>query len=364
MSLSQVFDYIIVGGGIAGSTFSNLMSRKGYSVLVIEKDKFPKHKVCGEYVSNESYDFMQRIGIPLDGLELPKINRFRLSNIKGKTFETSLDLGGFGISRYLMDNELKKASIQSGSHWVVDHVSSFSLEKGCYEVNTKNGRYLGKNLIGAWGKRSNLDRSMNRPFYTNEKSRLTNWVGIKYHIRSDQTEDLISLHTFKNGYCGISKIEDDKYCLCYLMRGENLKGRTIREAEEEHLFKNPFLKDIFNNAEFIYDQPLAISQVNFQKRSKVMQGITMLGDSAGLIAPLCGNGMSMAMHSALLASEAGSKQSYPVQWEKEFKERTNLGRFVQYIFGRNSLMIFFITLAKTFPAMAKWMIRKSHGKPF
>jgi flavin-dependent dehydrogenase len=148
------------------------------------------------------------------------------------------------------------------------------------------------------------------------------------------------------------------------MRGENLRNRTIHESEELFLFKNPFIKEVFTQSEFIYDQPLAISQISFQNKSKNEKQALMLGDAAGLIAPLCGNGMSMAMHSALLASQIKNKAHYPIQWKKEFNQRIKLGRFVQYIFGRTGVMSAFIQLAHLFPFIAKWMIRKSHGKPF
>ncbi len=365
MLSSQVFDYIVIGGGVAGSTFSNLMGRKGYKVLVIEKDEYPKHKVCGEYVSMESYNFMQDIGVPLDSFDLPRINQFQLTKPKGRAINLPLELGGFGISRYLMDSELKKASLNAGCQWVKDTVLSYGKEKDLYEVKTKKNIYLSKELIGAWGKRSLLDNNLERPFYSNKQSRLTNWVGIKYHVKSQLLKkDLISLHTFKNGYCGMSKIENDAFCICYLMRGENLRNRTIHQSEELFLFKNPFIKEVFTQSEFIYDQPLAISQISFQDKSKNEKQALMLGDAAGLIAPLCGNGMSMAMHSALLASQIKNKAHYPSQWKKEFNQRIKLGRFVQYIFGRTGVMSIFIQLAHLFPFIAKWMIRKSHGKPF
>jgi len=342
MLSSQVYDIIVIGGGIAGSTYGNLMSRKGNRVLIIEKDEFPKHKVCGEYVSMESYDFMQRIGIPLDTFKLPKINTFSLSSQNGKKFTTELDLGGFGISRFLMDNELKKAAIEAGCEWVKDQVVKYTKSDSLYTVSTKSVVYQGKQVVGAWGKRSNLDRELDRSFYFNEKSRLTNWLGIKYHIKTDYPSDLISLHTFENGYCGISQIENDQFCLCYLMRSSNLLGKSIAEAEEVYLHQNPFLKSIFNNSEMLYERPLAISQVNFQPKSKSEGESLMLGDSAGLIAPLCGNGMSMAMHSALIASESEIKKQYQIKWESEFNERMRLGRFVQYIFGSNRLMASFV----------------------
>ena len=122
-------------------------------------------------------------------------------------------------------------------------------------------------------------------------------------MHSKYPKDEIALHNFKNGYCGISAIEDDKYCVCYLTVADNLSknNNSIEQMQENVLYKNPALKKIFTESEFLYDAPLTISQISFDKKTQTENHILMLGDAAGMITPLCGNGMSMAMHSALLA---------------------------------------------------------------
>ena len=127
---------------------------------------------------------------------------------------------------------------------------------------------------------------------------MENYVGIKYHIRTDWEENVIGLHNFENGYCGISKIEEDKYCLCYMTMAENLKksNNNISQLEENLLYRNQHLKKIFLNSEKVESFPVTISQINFNKKTQIENGILMLGDSAGMITPLCGNGMSIALH--------------------------------------------------------------------
>jgi menaquinone-9 beta-reductase len=357
-----MYDVICVGGGLAGAAYANLMAQKGLKVMVIEKDTFPRHKVCGEYVSMESYQFLERLGLKLNSLDLPRISHFTLSNTKGKTFNTELDLGGFGISRFLLDDLLKQAAIKAGVTWETAQITQITGELGGFQLLSNDSKYTGKQVVGAWGKRAGLDRELKRPFYFDEKSRLTNWLGIKHHIRTDFSPKHIALHTFKNGYCGISKIENDKYCLCYLMRASNLQGRSIEQAEQDILAQNPFLKSIFSQSDFLYDKPLAISQVNFKKKSKMEGHMLMLGDTAGLIAPLSGNGMSIALRSAFMASE--NPTNYEKEWTKEFGSRMQLGRTVQYFFGRPALMNGFVAFANAFPPIANGLIKKSHGKPF
>ena len=186
---------------------------------------------------------------------------------------------------------------------------------------------------GSFGKRSNLDIKWQREFTRQKHGGLNNYIGIKYHIKHEHPVDEIMLHNFSDGYCGMSKIEENKSCLCYLTTAKNLRnsGNSIDEMQKKILFKNPKLKAIFTNAEFLYQKPLSISQVSFDKKTLVENHVLMTGDAAGLITPLCGNGMSMAMHSAKIAFEAiqdylSNKSSYaqlesdiPATVEKNFR---------------------------------------------
>src|SRR5690606_9835880 len=117
--------------------------------------------------------------------------------------------------------------------------------------------------------------------------------------------ETIALHNFQNGYCGIVKIEDDKFNLCYLTTASNLKnaGGQIKKMEETDLSQNPHLEKIFKESEMLFQSPLTISQISFEKKKQVEDHMLMVGDAAGMITPLCGNGMSMALLAGKLAAE-------------------------------------------------------------
>jgi flavin-dependent dehydrogenase len=140
--------------------------------------------------------------------------------------------------------------------------------------------------------------------------------------------------------------------------------------------KNPFLKKIFSNSEFLYQFPLTISRISFNKKSQVENHVLMIGDSAGLITPLCGNGMSMALHGSKLAFEEihqflQSKTSrfeletqYSQQWEKYFGNRLQTGRIMQQFFGNETLSNLLISSVKPFPKLITYLIRQTHGQPY
>src|SRR5437763_1722309 len=108
------YDIGIVGGGLAGLSLAILAANSGYSVVLFEKEEYPFHKVCGEYISLESYDFLVRLGLPLNDWNLPIIKNLQVSDLKGKTYDFHLDLGGFGISRCRIDNALYELAKRKG----------------------------------------------------------------------------------------------------------------------------------------------------------------------------------------------------------------------------------------------------------
>jgi len=146
--------------------------------------------------------------------------------------------------------------------------------------------------------------------------------------------------------------------------------------ERTILYKNPKLKNIFKSADFLYEQPLTISQISFEKKSQVENHVLMLGDSAGMISPLCGNGMSMAMHSSKLAFEKVDgflsdcitrnemEDEYQVSWKKEFSHRLLVGRNVQKFFGEKLSTFVFLKTMASLPALSRFTIRLTHGQPF
>jgi flavin-dependent dehydrogenase len=234
-----------------------------------------------------------------------------------------------------------------------------------------------KVAAGSFGKRSNLDVKWNRDFLQ-KANKLNNYIGVKYHVEANLPADTIALHNFKNGYCGISKIEDDKYCLCYLTKAENLKrnNNSISEMEKNVLQKNPYLKKLFSSVKVLPGFPVTISQISFNKKLQVENNVLMIGDAAGMITPLCGNGMSMALHAGKIAfncidhflqktiTRQQMENKYAEEWKKQFAKRLTTGRFIQQLFGKESITNLFITSIKPFPFLIKKLIKLTYGKPF
>jgi flavin-dependent dehydrogenase len=373
------FTVALIGGGLAGLSLSILLSKAGYKTILFEKEKYPFHKVCGEYISMESCDFIECLGLNLSKLDLPTIKKLIVSSPNGNLIQSDLDVGGFGISRYFFDNELKKIAVENGVIICEEtKVNDVIFNNETFIVKYNGGQISSSVVAASFGKRSNLDVKWKRDFIQKKVGKLNNYIGVKYHVKNNFRDDTIALHNFKNGYCGFSKIENDECCLCYLTTAKNLKDNhnSIKEMEENILLKNPFLKKIFSESEFLFKEPVTISQISFDKKSPVESHILMLGDAAGLITPLCGNGMSIAFHSSKIAfdqinlflqnkiSRRKMELDYAEQWEKNFEKQLKNGRRIQYFFGKERLTNLFVQSLKPFPFIIRRLVKSTHGNPF
>jgi flavin-dependent dehydrogenase len=382
MNTQQPYDVAIIGGGLAGLGAAIQLVRLGHSVILFEKEKYPFHKVCGEYISMESWDFLKGLGVPLDEMHPPIIDQLKLTAPNGKMFTTKLPLGGFGISRFTLDNLLANIARKEGvllcEETRVDNVTKEGFFRLHISGKEKKEIIEAKIVCGSFGKRSNLDLKWKRNFVLQKPSPINNYIGVKYHIRTDWKENEIGLHNFKNGYCGISKVEGENYCFCYLTTADNLKNcnSSIDELEERILSKNDYLKQIIAASERDETFPITISQISFDKKTQAENDVLLLGDAAGMITHLCGNGMSMALRSSKLAtgliheylSGSGSleqlKKTYTAQWQRTFASRLRTGRILQRFFGAEALSNLFVTTFKAFPFLASPLIKQTHGQPF
>ena len=366
------FDIVIIGGGLAGLSSAIHLSKNKHSVLVIEKNEYPKHKVCGEYISNEVLPYLNFLGVDVFKLGAKRIDKFELSTPKNKLVKTNLPLGGFGISRYCLDNQLAKVALANQATITQDTVENVTFANDVFSVETKSNKYTSKIVIGAYGKRANLDVKLNRNFIKNKSP----FLAVKTHLKGNFPENLVALHNFEGGYCGVSKVEDDSINVCYITNFEAFKQyKNIDEFQRKVLYKNTALKSVFENTTSVFEMPLTISQISFETKKPIENHMLMCGDTAGMIHPLCGNGMSMAIRSAQMASlliiqffngaikdrEALEKQ-YLREWNTEFKSRLTTGHIVAKLFSYNKLAEVLIRIVKTIPSILPQIIKRTHGK--
>ncbi len=371
---SQQFDVIIIGGGLAGLTSAIDLAQNHFCVLLIEKNSFPKHKVCGEYVSNEVLPYLNYLGFDPFEFGAKRISNFELTTHNNKTIKAKLPLGGFGISRYEMDFQLYKLALSNGVSIIKDTVVDVSFKQDVFHVQTKSGQsFTSKITMGAFGKRSNLDTTLQRSFITKKSP----YLGVKVHMSGDFPQNKVALHNFKGGYCGASKVENNHINLCYITNYNAFKRyKDIDAFQNEVLFKNSALRELFKKSNAEFDKPLTISQISFATKNPVENHMIMSGDSAGMIHPLCGNGMAMAIRSAQLASgliidylqnkihtRAELERKYAKAWNKTFSLRLKVGHGIAYLFRQDWLAPKLLVVLRKIPFLIPLIIRMTHGKP-
>lgn len=371
---STNFDVIIIGGGLAGLCNAIHLSKFNKKVVLIEKNTYPKHKVCGEYISNEVLPYLNFLEInPFDFGAVP-INEFQLSTTKNKLISAELPLGGFGISRYTLDLELYKKAKENGVVVIQDQVTAIVFKEDVFTISTKTTKQFNAPIaIGAFGKRSSLDVTLDRDFIKKKSP----YLGVKIHVKGTFNSNLVALHNFKGGYCGVSKVDNNAINLCYITNYSSFKKyANIKEFQEKVVFKNRYLKDVFKNSTAIFKSPLTISQISFETKNPVEEHLLMCGDAAGMIHPLCGNGMSMAIQSSQIASKlilnylngaiASRNQlekQYIRQWKKQFKWRLKAGHFIAMLFRKDTIASVVLMLLKKLPFLLPIIIKQTHGKP-
>ncbi len=365
----------IIGGGLAGLISATLLARRGFDVILFEEKEYPFHRVCGEYISNEVIPFLKHHDLFPKELHPVSISQFQLTSPSGQKLEMPLDLGGFGVSRFALDQWLSQEAMHAGVQFIHDRVVGSHFGDDTFLLETRmKGEHVVDHVIGAFGKRSTLDKKLDRPHI----SKRSPYVGVKYHLKTDVAEDnVIALHNFQGGYCGISRVEDSTFNLCYLSSRANLKKfGAVPTMEEAILHKNPYLKDIFTNSDFLFEKPEVINEISFSPKEPVYDHMLMTGDAAGMITPLCGNGMAMAIHSAKLVSQilqdSTAKEdkrdvleaTYAKAWKEHFAKRLWAGRQIQKLFGSTVLSNAAVGFGRFVPAFSRKLMSLTHGAPF
>ncbi len=362
-------EIVIIGGGLAGLVSAYLLAKAGKEVWVIEKKSYPFHRVCGEYVSNEVKSFLIKEG--LFPQSSSTITKFRLSSLSGKMAELPLDMGGFGISRYTFDHFLYEKCKSVGVRFQ-EHTQALDVKVKKMPLNFSvfldSGEVWDASMVlGAFGKRSRIDKAMNRPFIEDR----TAYIGVKYHVRLDHDLDTVALHNFEGGYFGINTVENGIFNICYLGERNALRRYgDVPTMEREVLFKNPWIKEIFEKSEFLFDKPKVINEISFSSKNPVENHVLMLGDAAGMITPLCGNGMAIAIQTGRMAAASILKyanhldieEAYARAWKATFQQRLSIGRGVQKLFGGSLASDFAVSLVNYFPFIARQIMKQTHGE--
>lgn len=370
----MMYDAVVIGGGLAGSATAAHLARRGHGVLLLERVRFPQHRLCGEFLSGEVQGLFERLGVLEDVRRAGAvpIRQSRLTALSGASFEMPLPTPALGLSRYALDPLLFRHAERLGAE---GHdgtpVRRIERDGDGFAVATDGATFRARHVVGAWGKRAGLDGVMGRPFVR----KTTPWIGFKAHFDGDDLGDTIELHAFDGGYVGMSRVEDGRTNVCWIASQDALHaaGGSPQAMLDGPMRRNPHLAARLERLRRVSERFEAVAQVTFARKGTDADGVTMLGDTAGMIAPVAGDGMAMALHAAELAapllngylagrfSRADLHRVYDVRWRQQFARRLRLGRMLHALYVRPAVADAALRTVSTVPAVGRWIVRNTRG---
>ena len=209
---SRQYDIAIIGGGLGGCSAAYHLCELGFRVLLLEGKTYPVDKLCGEVLSPETISSFARMGVweKIEALDPAPIDSVLITTAAGNHFRGKIPGSAVGLSRYQLDLTLwrhcESAGVETVGGFKVKGVRG-ELDEGFNLSGTFNdgssATFTAKFVIGAFGKRSNLDRVLTRRFWKNEHG----YVAFKAHYEGIDLGRWVELHSFDGGYCGLCPIE-------------------------------------------------------------------------------------------------------------------------------------------------------------
>ena len=377
--MKHIQDVAVLGAGIAGSSLAKSLADRGFDTILIDRDHFPRHKVCGEFLSPESQSMLNTLGLRsvIESLGPSLINRTRLILGDGDALEIPLPGAAYGVSRYLLDSTLHREALSSGVHvQTATTVTNVHPSDKGYTINTKQGEesktYQVRAVIAAWG--ANCRPGL--PGHRHNRSATNTYIGVKSHFSGIEMEPVVELYFFEGGYLGISPIEGGLVNVAALLKRNAFRntGKNDLRADRCRLHRNPKLYQKLRNAVPVQGTQAAVAPVHLNRKPLPWDIIPHVGDAAVRIPPLCGDGMSMALRSALLCAPLADQylrgeisisrwqHEYSQSIEREFKGPMRWGRRLQWLFGIPVLPRILLSAAQFTPRMAYGLVKATRLK--
>lgn len=282
------YDLIIIGAGPAGSACAITAARAGAKVLLLEKDRFPRQKVCGEFVSPESLGLLHGFLEDKRFRSCPKVVSSRIF-LDNKTLALDVSPAAQSIPRFDLDPALFAAAQNAGAT-AHEGLSVQEVQRnGIFHVRTLESSYSARAIVNATGRWSKLTQ-----FDVAGKDK---WIGLKAHFTEPSPPQTVDLYFFPGGYCGVTPVGSNSVNACAMVRAD--AAHTLEDvfAKEPRLFQRS------RDWQPLYSA-VTTSPLYFREPETESDGMFLAGDAAGFIDPFAGDGISLALQSGTLAAQS------------------------------------------------------------
>jgi len=341
------YDIAVLGGGPAGCAAAITAVHAEKRVLLVEKGRYPRHKVCGEFISPESHHVLVTL-LERDHPLLrtpPQITRARMF-VDGNCLDFKLPQAAWSIPRYDLDYVLWEAAKAAGVHCetaAVQSASANSLRIADREISAKS-------VINATGRWSNLRRQS--PIESRPR-----WIGVKAHFAGEHAPPSTDIYFFNGGYCGVQPISDERLNASAMVRAD------IATSLEEVFAAHPQLWLRSRTWEQV-SETVATSPLIHSAPEPVTDGVFNAGDAAAFIDPFTGDGVSLALRSGVLAAECaivGGPTRYSREYQGRFARAFQTAAFTRRLSRSPEMVRHVAAMAFRSEMVKNWALKRTRG---
>lgn len=379
--MTRILDAAVLGAGLAGSSIAKALADKGWDTLLLDRQSFPRHKVCGEFLSPEAQGTLQALGVldSVKALAPSTIERIRLIFENGAEVNIPLQSPAWGISRYSIDAALHLAAQQAGAKLQTRTtvIAVRPTDRGFIIEAKQNGEVISieaRSVIAAWGANKNAGLQG----YRQADKAKPAYLGVKSHFHGIIMEPVVELYFFRGGYLGLCPIEGGIVNASALLERDSFAdaGKSILTIMNAAARRNPKLKEKLGFAEPVFGSQTAVAPIHLNDKPLAWDHLPLLGDAGTMIPPLCGDGMSMALRSAALCapladsylrgdlSYEGWQHAYTSAIKHQFEGPLRWGSLLQWLFSSPNVSNWLPNAARIVPSLAQRLVRATRLKPF
>lgn len=382
-TVAQV-DVAIVGAGLAGSSIAAQLAAAGWQVLLLEQDTFPRHKVCGEFLSPEVQETLQRLDLygAVATHRPAHLHQATITGRRGNRLTVTLPGTAWGLSRYALDEALAVAAAQRGA--IVQSGSTvldFKRQERGHRLTVRDserrrGVIDARAVIMACGRHTRVGLPPRPPAAAGQQRGWRRCVGVKLHYTEVAMPPQTELYLLPGGYVGINPVEGGRANLCALLSYDAFAaaGKRVDTTVAQMMRWNPALAERLAGGVPQPESACTVAPVDTARRSRPWDEVACVGDTAAMIPPLCGDGMAMALHAATLCAPLADEflrgrctlsawqERYSREWHAAFDMRLRVGRALQSVLGWPYAGDLLLSLGGTIPGLAGYFVRATRGR--
>jgi len=321
---SAIVDNLVIGGGLAGSMAALRLAAAGCAVTLLEKEISAHHKVCGEFLSSEAVEYLRQVGI--DPLELgaATIRFVRLSS-KRSVSETALPFTALSLSRFSLDEAILSQAVERGCDVQRGaFVERLTTQDNLWFAQLRYGKSLCAQTVFLASGKHDLQG------WVRPRAGQSDLVAFKMHwqlsrAHTEALREFIEIFLFSGGYGGLALVERDAVNMCLAVRRARLRSiGGWNGLLASILDENRHMQQRMHKAKPLWDKPFAISPIPYGYLAGRPCDLWRVGDQAAVVPSFTGDGMSIALHSAVLATEMYLAGKSVGQYDRRL--HTELGR--------------------------------------